>query len=188
MTTTGTTIVRVGERSLRAEVDLGALGAELGRSARAAAGDELVVVLAGGDPMFDRRWVTSITTGARPGPVNVVLDAGAVFEAIEQAELIDQRIGAVVLDASAGASELAVRLLEQGVPVIGPGSILADSGDHPALVARWRVRWDVPLALLFRALANGGPASSVPSGPATSMDPVVVIEPGPAFRAHSIER
>jgi hypothetical protein len=188
MTTTGTTIVRVGERSLRAEVELGALGAELGRSARAAAGDELVVVLAAGDPMFGRGWATSITTGARPGPVNIVRDAGAVLELLAQLELIDERIGAVVLDASAGTSDLAARLLEQGVPVIGPRSILENSGDHPALVARWRVRWDVPLAVLFRALANGDPASSVPSGPATSTDPVGVIEPGPAYRGNSIER
>lgn len=188
MTTIGTTNVRASEGSLRAEVELGALGAELGRSARAVAGDELVVVLDGGDPMFDRGWVPSIATGARPGPVDIVRDAGAVLELIAQLELIDERIGAVVLDASAGASELAARLLEQGVPVIGPRSILADSGDHPALVARWRVRWDVPLAVLFRALANVGPASSVPSGPATSTDPVGVIEPGPAFRALSSER
>lgn len=221
---TSTTIVRADERLLRAEVDLWTLGVELGRSARAAAGEDLVVVLAGDDPMLDRSWVTSVATGARSGPVTTVRDARAVVDLIELLgslpaspmttgapsapptrfddfervgltgelrellELRELRIGAVVLDASAGAAELAARLLEQGVPVIGPRSILADSGDHPALIARWRVRWDVPLATLLRAVANGGPASVGPSGPAVSTDPVAIVERGPAFRAFGVDR
>jgi hypothetical protein len=221
---TSTTIERADERLLRAEVDLWTLGAELGRNARAVAGDDLVVVLAGNDPMLARSWVMSVASGARSGPVTTVHDARAVpdliellgprptspvpagapsarptrfgdldrvgltDELIELLEVRDLRVGAVVLDASAGAAELAARLLEQGVPVIGPRSILADDGDHPALIARWRVRWDVPLATLLRALANGGPVPSVPSGPAASTDPIAIIEPGPALRAVAADR
>jgi len=198
------------------DVDLAALGADLGRAARAVAGDDLVIVLDGGDPMLDPAWAATVRAGALPGPVGVLLDPDHVIDLLalldaralgaatadardravdgpslgrsgglsgaEDEEWLDQRdlqLGAVVLDASPGSARLAELLLERGVAVLGPRSILVDRAEHPSLAVRWRVRWDVPLAQLLRAMVDGTVAVELP----VNGDPVLVLESGPALDA-----
>lgn len=82
----------------------------------------------------------------------------------------------VVLDASPAAAELLPVLLERGVLVVAPRSLLLDQAEHPAVVLRWRVRWDVPLtALLRRVLDRDTPANNG----ASEVD-LLAVEPGPA--------
>lgn len=83
-------------------------------------------------------------------------------------------VGAVVLDASPQAALLVPALAERGVRVLAPRSLLLDA-DAPedAVVVRWRVRWDLPLAGLVRRLVVGDGAAAVG-------EDVLVLEPGPA--------
>jgi len=83
----------------------------------------------------------------------------------------------VVLDASVEAAVVLVELLERGLRVIAPRSLLLDLTDHPGVVLRWRVRWDVAFEALLRQVLSGDPpAGGVPLPPAD----VLVLEPGPA--------
>lgn len=90
------------------------------------------------------------------------------------AALLLPPVGAVVLDAGPRSEELVGELLERGVPVVAPRSLLVAEGrPGDAVVASWRIRWDVALAAVLRA-GPDGPASP------PSAD-VLVLEPGPAY-------
>jgi hypothetical protein len=68
-------------------------------------------------------------------------------------------------------------LAERGVRVVAPRSLLLDAGEpEDAVVLRWRVRWDIPLALLLRRLGGSG-------GATIAGEDVIVLEPGPAHVA-----
>jgi hypothetical protein len=183
-----------GSAVLGTDIDLEALGLQLGRTARAAAGAREVLVLAGGDPLHGVGWVAGVRAGAAGGPVRVL---GAVDDLRDElAQAIGGqgdddpgpgppssrgRVGVVVLDASPGAAQLARELLEAGVLVIAPRAFVVDAPDVASLVLRWRVRWDLPLAGLLRraiAAADGTPPAVVP-GPGPSDGPFV-LEEGPA--------
>jgi hypothetical protein len=85
-------------------------------------------------------------------------------------------VAVVVLDASSESALLIGPLAERGVRVVAPRSLLLAAGEpEDTVVLRWRVRWDIPLALLLRQL--GG------SGGATAGDDPIVLEPGPAHVA-----
>jgi hypothetical protein len=87
-------------------------------------------------------------------------------------------VGVVVLDASPEALQLVTVLADRGMPVIAPRSLLLAAGaPEDAVVLRWRVRWDVALGALLRALGVGAPGP-VPSGDDLL---VLVLEAGPAY-------
>jgi len=84
-------------------------------------------------------------------------------------------VGVVVLDAGPEAALLLGPLVERGVLVVVPRSILiAEGAAEDTVVLRWRIRWDVPLGGLLRPGTNGG---------AGALDDAVVLEPGPAHVA-----
>ena len=93
-------------------------------------------------------------------------------------------VTAVVLDASPEAALLVGELLERGLLVVGPRSLLTgqpDGSSDETVVLRWRVRWDVPLAaLLRRAVAVTGSGDAA-TGSEPAWEDMVVLEPG---RAH----
>ena len=83
-------------------------------------------------------------------------------------------VGAVVLDASPEAALLVAVLAEREVRVLAPRSLLLDAAaPEDAVVVRWRVRWDLPLAGLVRRLVLG-------DGATAAGEDVMVVEPGPA--------
>jgi hypothetical protein len=190
---------------LRLDVDLEALGARLGRSARLAAGEDTVVILAGRDGMLDTRWGRGVERGAAGGPVAVVSDVAALRSAVaalagpagvgggfaarepaapgEVPSILPapgRPVGAVVLDASPGTRDLALELLAQGIPIVAPRSVVADvAGDAPVVV-RWRVLWDLPLTAVLRGVAPGPNGGAEPFPPLLSLDEVIVLEDGPA--------
>jgi len=82
----------------------------------------------------------------------------------------------VVLDAGPQAALLAAPLAERGMLVVGPRSLLPADGSDAGVVARWRVRWDVSLTALLRAVGTGPQV-------ATATEDVIVLEPGPAHVA-----
>ena len=85
-------------------------------------------------------------------------------------------VEAVVLDASPAAAELLPVLLERGVLVVAPRSLLLDQAEHPAVVLRWRVRWDVPLTYLLRRILD----RDAPRGAGPAAEELIALEPGPA--------
>jgi hypothetical protein len=92
-------------------------------------------------------------------------------------------VGVVVLDASRESALLVDAVLDRGIRVVAPRSLLAGrtevAGDAAGVVIRWRVRWDVPLAALLRRAVDGE-GSTVP-GPLAADGATIVLEPGPAF-------
>jgi hypothetical protein len=95
-------------------------------------------------------------------------------------------ITAVVLDASPEAALLVGALLERGLLVVGPRSLLsgqADGSSDATVVLRWRVRWDVPLAALLRRAGAASGAADAPAVIEPAWDDMVVLEPGPAHVA-----
>jgi hypothetical protein len=185
--------------SLTVDVDLDRLGRELGAAARAAAGGGTVLILSARDVMLDRRWLSGVIAGA-PGPVGTVAsaDAALAFLDAQAASLADADADAddddppfslarppatvVVLDASSEAAALVGPLIDRGVLVVGPRSLLAGLPDA-GVVLRWRVRWDVPLAVLLRRVGTGPGSPEGPPGTEPLWDDVVVLEPGPAHVA-----
>lgn len=231
------------------EVDLLDVGMTLGRRAREVAGEGIVVVLDGGDPLLDRRWALGVLEGAEvradgaPAPVRVVRSADAVLQLIQSArgdegatlsssssasasgtslagpasrpvnlatpmtpkmapisgvrrddrDVEDELrgpallpVGAVVLDASPGTDALATLLLDAGIPVVVPRSLVGERPDDPAIIARWRIRWDIALVpLLRRAAASLGPGTTSPNGPGASepIGDLLAIDEGPALVA-----
>jgi hypothetical protein len=177
------------------DLDLEDLGRMLGRAARAAAGRREVLVLSGGDALHGVSWLAGVSEGAAGGPLRIVGSVDALREELERAgtasgprdELdigataVRSDVGVVVLDASPGAAELALELLERGVLLITPRPFVADAPDLSALVLRWRVRWDVPLVgLLRRAVAIAdGTVTTVPPPPPTT-EGAFALEEGPA--------
>jgi hypothetical protein len=197
-----------------ADVDLDRLGRELGAAARAAAGEDTVLLLSARDAMLDRRWRTGVIAGA-PGPLHTVATAREAISLLdEQAEgfaagvvptspqvqagdrsaplvplpdrddlplaLALPRISVVVLDASAEAAVLVGPLVERGLLVVGPRSLLAGLPDD-GIVLRWRVRWDVPLTALLRSMGSGVSPSEASSAVEPVWEDVVVLEPGRAY-------
>ncbi len=100
--------------------------------------------------------------------------ADAVLEGDQPAALALPPVGVVVLDAGPQAALLLGPLVERGVLVVAPRSILLAEGAGDTVVLRWRIRWDVPLGALLRPGPDG--SSAVP-------DDAVVLEPGPAYVA-----
>lgn len=190
--------------ALTADVDLGRLGRELGTAARAAAGTGTVLVLAGGDAMLDRRWREGVAAGAS-GSVHRVAradDALALLDAQASTDdpgrtgpvpfegedlplaLMLPTVTVVVLDASPEAGRLVVPLLERGLLVVGPRSLLTglpETVSDEGVVLRWRVRWDVPFAALLRRVGTVTGTADTPPSVEHAWDDVVVLEPG---RAH----
>jgi hypothetical protein len=193
-----------GTGVLRSDVDLETIGQRLGRAARLAAGPGTILVLAGQDAMLDERWRRGVTLGANGGPVVVVGRAEDVVPALEA--LAEGRfpavpslrgpgldpddpdaapplpselppVGAVVLDASPGARAVALALLDREVPLVAPRSLIADVSAAASIVVRWRIMWDVPLALLLRELGAGAPLAQLDGWGA---DDTLVLEDGPA--------
>jgi hypothetical protein len=175
--------------------DLEDLGRRLGRAARAAAGDRDVLVLAGGDALHGVGWVAGVSDGAGGGPVRVLGSADAVREELARdgsgPPVLDDAgidraiargpVGVVVLDASPGAAELALELLEGGVLLIAPRAFVVDAPDGSTVVLRWRVRWEVPLVGLLRravAVADGTVGAVPPPRPTT--EGMFDLEEGPA--------
>lgn len=93
-------------------------------------------------------------------------------------------VTAVVLDASPEAALLIGALLERGLLVVGPRSLLngeLDGSSEDTMVLRWRVRWDLPLAALLRRVGTADASGDAPTGSDPVWEDVVVLEPG---RAH----
>lgn len=85
-------------------------------------------------------------------------------------------VAVVVLDASQEAARAVGPLAERGLRVIGPRTLLdADAIGDEMVVARWHVRWQLPLAALLDAVLTG-------EGPPPTIEDVVVVAPGPAGR------
>lgn len=189
---------------LTSDVDLGRLGRELGTAARAAAGAGTVLLLAGGDAMLDRRWREGVTAGAA-GSVHTVARADVALALLDAQAMPDDpgrtgpepfdegdpplaltlpTITVVVLDASPEAGRLVVPLLERGMLVVGPRSLLtglpAGVSDE-GVVLRWRVRWDVPFTALLRRVGTVTGTADTSASAEPAWDDVVVLEPG---RAH----
>jgi len=193
-----------GTGVLRSDVDLQTIGQRLGRAARLAAGTGTVLVLAGQDAMLDERWRRGVTLGANGGPVVVVGRAEDVVPALEA--LAEGRfpavpslrgpgldpddadaaaplpselppVGAVVLDASAGARAVALALLDREVPLVAPRSLVADASADASIVLRWRIMWDVFFVLLLRELVAGALLAQLDGWGA---DDTLVLEDGPA--------
>jgi hypothetical protein len=133
----------------------------------------------------------AMAAGIIPGSIEALggPDQGAAAEFPDRDDvpiaLVLPPVEVVVLDASAEAELALAELLERGVRVIAPRSLLVDSADHPAVVLRWRVRWDLPLAALLRRVlegsaGNGAVTGAQDSAPAWSTDEVLVLEAGPA--------
>jgi hypothetical protein len=183
---------------LTADVDLDRLGRELGAAARAAAGQGTVLVLAGRDGMLDRRWLVGVIAGA-PGALHTVRSADAALANLEapaadvlggvvpdddDLPLALPPVTVVVLDASSASAELVELLIERGLLVVGPRSLLVGVPDE-AVVLRWRVRWDVPLTALLRRAGVGpgaseDPAGTEPLGTQPLWEDMVVLEPSRA--------
>jgi len=90
-------------------------------------------------------------------------------------------VAVVVLDGSPSAAALVDELLDRGIGVVAPRSLLLDRPDHPGVVLRWRIRWDQPLTLLLRRILVGdGNGGGEGDGAADGEDDVLVLEPGPA--------
>ena len=184
------------------DLDLQELGLHLGRTARAAAGTREVLVLSGGDALHGGAWVAGVGAGAAGGPVRILASAGDLRAELERdgagtrvvedpdvgARSVRSEVGVVVLDASPGAAELALELLERGVLLIAPRAFVADAPDTASLVLRWRVRWDLPLTGLLRRAVAAAEGTSPPavagSGP---NDAVFALEDGPAHVAVGID-
>jgi hypothetical protein len=224
-------------------LDLRAVGATLGRSAREVAGPGIVVVLDGGDPLLDRRWALGVTEGAEestdgaPAPVRVVRSVDEVLALVastsngspsdepsggdagsgrpglpatpgtarapgirrDVGDGASERdrdgdpsgpallpVGAVVLDASPGTDALASLLLDAGVPVVVPRSLVGERQDDAAIILRWRIRWDVALVpLLRRAAAAVGAEATTTNGSALPDAPqeLLALDEGPALVA-----
>ncbi len=197
----GRDVVTIGSvPPLSADVDLDRLGRELGAAARAAAGQGTVMVLAGRDGMLDRRWLVGVVAGA-PGPLYRVTSADAALAFLD-AQAADPLGGVVpddddlpfapvlppvivvVLDASSASAELVGPLIDRGLLVVGPRSLLVGVPDE-AVVLRWRVRWDVPFTALLRRVGAGSgssedPAGTGPLGTEPTWEDMVVLEPGRA--------
>ena len=188
--TTGTALL------LSADVDLDRLGRELGAAARAAAGQGTVMVLAGRDGMLDRRWLVGVVAGA-PGPLHTVTSADAALAFLD-AQAADPLGGVVpdddgllfslppvtvvVMDASSASAELIGPLIERGLLVVGPRSLLVGVPDE-AVVLRWRVRWDVPFTALLRRAGVGTGTAEGRAGTEPLWEDIVVLEPGRAYVA-----
>ncbi len=200
----GRDVVTIGTvPPLSADVDLDRLGRELGAAARAAAGGGTVMVLAARDAMLDRRWLVGVVAGA-PGPLHTVTSAEAALAFLE-AQAADPLGGVmpddgdlpfasalppvtvVVLDASSASAELVGPLIDRGLLVVGPRSVLVGAQDD-GVVLRWRVRWDVPLTALLGRVGAGSGASEDPAGTGPlrtepRWEDIVVLEPGRAYVA-----
>ena len=200
----GRDVVTIGTvPPLSADVDLDRLGRELGAAARAAAGQGTVMVLTGRDGMLDRRWLVGVVAGA-PGPLHRLTSADAALAFLD-AQAADPLGGVVpdddglpfapalppvivvVLDASSASAELVGPLIDRGLLVVGPRSLLVGVPDE-AVVLRWRVRWDVPFTALLRRVGAGAgssedPAGTGPLGTEPTWEDMVVLEPGRAFVA-----
>jgi len=95
-------------------------------------------------------------------------------------------IGAVVLDASTGTDALTTLLLDAGIPVVVPRSLVSERSDDPAIIVRWRIRWDVALVpLLRRAAAAVGADVTPPNGPVAGdgVEALLALDEGPALVA-----
>jgi len=95
-------------------------------------------------------------------------------------------VGAVVLDTSPGTDALATLLLDAGIPVVVPRSLVNERLDDPAIIARWRVRWDIALVpLLRRAAAAVGADATPPNGPIADdgLEGLLALDEGPALVA-----
>jgi hypothetical protein len=96
-------------------------------------------------------------------------------------------VGVVVLDASREAALLVDAVLDRGLRVVAPRSLVAArtdaNGDAAGVVVRWRVRWDAPLATLLRRAVDGAGSSGVSRGEGGPETAMIVLEPGPAFVA-----
>lgn len=83
-------------------------------------------------------------------------------------------VAVVVLDASSEAALLVEVVSDRALLVIGPHSLLTeDESDDSSILLRWRIRWHIPLAALFRAALSG-------DGMAPIVDELLVLDPGPA--------
>jgi hypothetical protein len=85
-------------RLLGADVDLEAVGRELGAVARAVAGEGTVLVLDGRDGMLDRRWAAGVLTAA-PGAQHVVTSAAELLQ------LLDDQAASVAAGVVPGSAE-----------------------------------------------------------------------------------
>ena len=191
-----------GVAVLGLDLDLEELGLLLGRAARAAAGTKEVLVLSGGDALHGVAWLAGVGAGAAGGPVRILGSADDLREELERAgggavvvddpdvgaRSVRSEVGVVVLDASPGASELALELLERRVLLIAPRAFVADAPDVASLVLRWRVRWDLPLTGLLRRAVAAAEGTTPPtvSGPGSS-DAVFALEEGPAHVSADID-
>ena len=89
-----------GGGDLALDVDLEALGREVGVTVRAAAGEGTVLVLDAGDAMLDRRWRVGVASGVldpdgvgAPGRTHTVRSAGELLQLLDdQAALIEEGI------------------------------------------------------------------------------------------------
>ncbi len=112
--------------------------------------------------------------GPGRGPVGGVMGLDDV-----PAALALPPVRVVVLDASVDAAALVDILLGRDLLVIAPRSLLVERSDDPGVVMGWRVRWDVPLALMLRQAIDGERPGG--SGPAAGSPlDLLAIEAGPA--------
>jgi hypothetical protein len=120
-----------------------------------------------------------VARGIIPGSPEAIALAGGSEPSIVDVDdlppaLVLPPVGAVVLDASREAAILVTVLAEREVRVLAPRSLLLAAGaTEDAVVVRWRVRWDLPLAGLVRRLVLGDRAT-------VTGEDVIVVEPGPA--------
>lgn len=92
-------------------------------------------------------------------------------------------IAVVVLDASPEAALLVGPLVERGMLVVGPRSLLIglpDGPNDPRVVLRWRVRWDVLLTALLRRVGSAPGSAELELATQPAWEDMVVLEPGPA--------
>jgi len=191
-------------RQFGTDIDLNEIGRALGAAARVAAGDGTVVVLDGGDGMLDGRWARGVRTAAEDDTTvsaeHIVRSASELIGLLDmQADSLEAGVvpgspavladlgerpvaltlppvQLVVLDASTDAAALIEMVLERGLLVIAPRSLLEGRADHPGVVMHWRIRWDVPLAMLLSRAIGGERPIGFESGSALDL---LVMERGP---------
>lgn len=172
-----------------APVDVAALGARLGRLARAAAGSRTVVVLATGDPLLGADWAAAVAAGAGAGPVRVLGDVAgldvtgpaAPAGPTATAGPTAGEVGVVVLDGGPGAAAALAALDGTPVLLVVPAALTsaADAPDPARVLARYRVRWDAVLAPLLRRVRGAdGTAPSDASVLEVATGPAVLPGPG----------
>jgi hypothetical protein len=126
----------------------------------------------------------AIAAGVIPGSPEALAGAGGTADFPDREDvpiaLVLPPVEVVVLDASVEAAAVVDALLDRGLRIIAPRSLLVDRPDHAGVVLRWRVRWDVPLAALVRRVLDGEAPSDDQDGRTSALADVLALEPGPA--------